>query len=176
MKKEIVIPGITFKQKYEIDDEGNVWTPYRGPRKMKPPLTHKGYRRVYLQTTEGGKSFQVHRLVLMMFSPVEGMDKLEVNHKDGNKENNNLSNLEWCTGSMNVRHSLSTGLKTPAKGESVGGSKLKEENVLQICEMLQSHNYSLSEIGDKFGVSKHCIFDIKRKRSWSWLTKGYNFD
>lgn len=93
------------------------------------------------------------------------MDKLEVNHIDGDKSNNMLSNLEWCSGSFNVRHSLETGLKTPARGENVGGSKLTEEDVLQICELLKNSSLSLQEIGNQFNVSKHAIFDIKRKKS-----------
>jgi predicted DNA-binding protein YlxM (UPF0122 family) len=101
---------------------------------------------------------------------------MEVNHKDGDKSNNKLENLEWCTGSFNVRHSLDTGLKAPAKGEQITGHKLTESEVLEICELLINSNLSLSTIGDKYGVSKYCIFDIKRKKSWKWLTTDYNFN
>ena len=118
----------------------------------------------------------IHRLVLSTFKPVDNLEQLEVNHKDGNKENNELSNLEWCDGSANVRHSLQTGLKIPARGEKVGGNKLSQEDVLEICEKIKSGKYSLQEIGDQYGVSKHAIFDIKRKKSWSWLTENYDFN
>jgi hypothetical protein len=40
---------------------------------------------------------------------------------------------------------------------------------------LKSGTDSLAQIGNKYGVSKHCIFDIKRKKSWAWLTKDYDF-
>lgn len=53
----------------------------------------------------------------MTFNPVENMENLEVNHINGNKSDNSLKNLEWCFGSFNVRHSLQTGLKIPARGE-----------------------------------------------------------
>ena len=62
----------------------------------------------------------------MTFNPVENMENLEVNHIDGDKSNNKLENLEWCSGSLNVRHSLDTGLKMPARGENVGGNVLTE--------------------------------------------------
>lgn len=176
MKKLITIPNIVFNQKYEIDDQGNIWSPYRGGRQLSPAPTKKGYYRIVLQTSEGRKTFQLHRLVLMTFNPVENMENLEVNHIDGDKSNNKLENLEWCSGSLNVRHSLDTGLKTPARGENVGGNVLTEAQVIEICERLKEGKESLSTIGKDYGVTKHCIFDIKRKRSWSWLTENYNFE
>ena len=174
--KEIKIPNITFNQKYMINELGEIWSPYAGGRFLSPSPTEKGYLRIVLQTSNGRKTFQVHRLVMATFKPIDNMENYEINHIDGNKNNNSLNNLEWCTGSFNVRHSLDTGLKIPARGEAVAGNKLTECQVLEICELLLSNQYSLAEIGKKYGVSKHCIFDIKRKKSWEWLTKNYDFN
>ena len=116
-----------------------------------------------------------HRLVLFTYNPTENMEKLEVNHKDGNKENNCLNNLEWCSGSENVKHSIDTGLKIPIKGEQIGNSVLNEDKVLEIIDLLLNSNLSLQKIGEKFGVSRHTIFDIKRKKSWKHLTENINF-
>ena len=125
--KEIKIKDVIFNQKYMVDEKGNIWSPYRGGRFLTPSPTEKGYYRIVLQTSKGRKTFQVHRLVLETFNPIEDCDKLEVNHIDGDKSNNSLENLEWCSGSFNIRHSLETGLKKPARGELVGGNKLTEE-------------------------------------------------
>lgn len=173
--KKITIPNVKFNQEYLVDRDGNIWSPYHGLHKLNPSPTKKGYYRIVLQTSEGRKTFQVHRLVLMTFNPIDNMENLEVNHIDGDKSNNKLNNLEWCSGSFNVRHSLETGLKTPARGEKVGGNKLTELQVLEICERLKNGCESLSQIAQDYGVSKHCIFDIKKKRSWEWLTKDYSF-
>lgn len=173
--KEIKIKNVNFNQKYMIDENGNIWSPYGGGKFLSPSKTQKGYMRIVLQTSEGRKTFQVHRLVLETFNPIENCENLEVNHIDGDKSNNSLNNLEWCSGSFNVRHSLDTGLKVPAKGTQVASNKLSEKDVLEICELLLNSNLSLSEIGFKYGVSKHCIFDIKRKKSWNWLTIDYTF-
>lgn len=173
--KTVVYPGIIFKYEYKIDDKGNVWSPYRGGQLMSQQEIAKGYLRVPLTTTEGRKFFMVHRLVLEAFAPKEGSLQFQVNHIDGDKHNNQLSNLEWCTGLENIAHAYRNNLARKAHGEDVGGVKLTEEKVLEICELLKSKKYSLSEIGMQYGVSKHCIFDIKRKRSWSWLTKDYKF-
>lgn len=174
--KIVTYPNYTFSLEYRIDKNGNIWTPYNGWHLISQQKIQKGYLRVGLTTKEKGrKFFMVHRLVMENFAPIQNSLNFEVNHKDGNKENNSITNLEWCTGSFNVRHSLDTGLKTPARGEAVGGNKLSENQVLQICKLLQENKLSLNEIGEIYGVSKHCIFDIKRKRSWSWLTKQFNF-
>lgn len=174
--KEIKIKSIQFNQKYMINEQGQIWSPYRGGRFLTPSLTEKGYYRIVLQTSLGRKTFQVHRLVLETFSPIENCENLEVNHIDGDKSNNHLSNLEWCTGSFNVRHSLENNLKVPAKGTQIASHKLTEDEVLAICDLIQNSNLSLQEIGKQFNVSKHCIFDIKRKKSWAWLTKDYTFN
>lgn len=94
----------------------------------------------------------------------------------GDKSDNSLKNLEWCSGSYNIRYSLQTDLKVPAKGEQINGSILTESQVLEICRRLQTGVESLAQIGKDYGVSKHCIFDIKRKRSWAWLTKSFDFN
>lgn len=175
MQKEIKVPGVVFNQKYLIDENGVIWSPYRGGKILSPSPTKKGYYRIVLQTNIGKKTFQVHRLVLMTFKPCDNMDTLEVNHIDGDKSNNHLDNLEWCSGSMNVRHSLETGLKIPARGEQISCHKLTEEEVIEICERLKRGRESLQEIANSYGVSKHTVFDIKRKRSWRWLTEDYKF-
>ena len=172
--KKIVIPNVKLKYEYLINESGEVYSKATNTF-LKPNKTAKGYLRYSLTTETGRKYFMVHRLVLFTYNPTENMESLEVNHKDGNKENNHLSNLEWCSGSENVRHSLSTGLKIPAKGEQVGNSVLNEKKVLEIIELLLNTNLSLQKIGDKFGVSRHTIFDIKRKKSWKYLTENIIF-
>lgn len=69
----------------------------------------KKYLSVNLSLNEIKKTHLVHRLVAQSFIHREDNMK-EVNHKDGNKLNNNVENLEWCTASYNMKHSLDTGL------------------------------------------------------------------
>lgn len=74
-----------------------------------------GYKMVII----ANKFNLVHRVILKTLCPIEDMGNLDVNHKDGNKTNNNISNLEWCTRSENVIHSYKNGLQ-----DNVGGHRL----------------------------------------------------
>ena len=177
MLKKVVYPGIVFNQDYKINERGDVFSPYRGWHTLKPYKIKKGYYRVHLMTSNGGKFFMIHRLVLEAFAPIENSLDKQVNHKDGDKSNNFLTNLEWCTQTENMEHSVRIGLRdNMPKGENASCNILTEDQVLQICEELQDPNReSYFKIGNRYGVSKHAIYDIKRKKSWSWLTKEYNF-
>ena len=73
----------------------------------------RGYCRVKLYKNAQPKVFSVHRLVADAFLP-NAQNKSQVNHKDGNKGNNTVSNLEWVTQSENQIHAYRTGLNTTA--------------------------------------------------------------
>lgn len=82
-------------------------------RMMKSQVTPKGYLRIRLQRDGWGGNYMVHRLVAEAF--IENPEaKPEVNHKDGNKQNNHVGNLEWSTSSENQIHAYDTGLREPA--------------------------------------------------------------
>ena len=94
----MIQPVFNFPQ-YKIDIEtGEVFSPLGN--KLHPSKVHNGY----LTVTVCKKRMKVHRLVLMTATQQSGIG-LQVNHKDGNKENNSASNLEWCTPQENIRHS-----------------------------------------------------------------------
>ena len=78
-----------------------------------------GYMKVRVQSIDGGRHrYSVHRLVLENFLPVENMDFLQVNHKDGNKENNHLDNLEWTTCKENIQHAIANNLRAKTNGSA----------------------------------------------------------
>lgn len=92
------IPG--YEGLYEVSDSGRVRSLFSG-RQLAVPLDRKGYPRLVLK----GKSWAVHRAVMAAFSPRDDWQQLQVNHKDGNRANNCIGNLEWCTASQNILHS-----------------------------------------------------------------------
>lgn len=100
---------VTFPM-YLIDENGNIFSEYT-KKYLKTHLNNKGYVVCQLRDTNGKNHIVlVHRLVAKTFIPNENADKLEVNHKDGNKLNNNITNLEWCTRKENIRHGIKNGL------------------------------------------------------------------
>lgn len=100
--KTINIKGF---ENYQISNCGQIQNKKTG-HILKPQKNLYGYMNVLLYKREKFSnvkafSFRVHRLVLQTFKPVENMDKMEVNHIDCDRSNNNLSNLEWVTKSEN---------------------------------------------------------------------------
>lgn len=94
-----------YNRSYRIYTDGEVWSVRSG--KFLKQEHSKGYKRVTLSINGKTKRFQVHRLVAMYF--IENrLNKPCVNHIDGDKENNELNNLEWCTYSENENHSYNS--------------------------------------------------------------------
>ena len=87
---------------YEVSTWGRVFNKRTG-NFLTPYHHNKGYMRVDLINGSGRKHFKVHRLVAAAFIPNPG-NKPHINHKDGNKENNSISNLEWVTNRENYDH------------------------------------------------------------------------
>ena len=81
--------------------------------KLKGSIDKYGYITYRILTEKGKKHLKAHREMLLAW---EGKSTLpQVNHKDGNKQNNSLSNLEWCSAKDNVIHAVKTGLLDPRK-------------------------------------------------------------
>lgn len=142
-----------------------------------PKKTRKGIRKLLLNKNKFGyllidlckdgevKKYLVHRLIAVAFlDNVE--NKEQVNHINGNKEDNRLENLEWTTNSENQKHAIRTGLRS-AKGEKNSQSKLNETQVLKILNDKNPY----SKISEVFNISIGTISDIKRGHSWNHITK-----
>ena len=140
---------------YEITREGKVINKKWG-RDVKPQPNGKGYLRVSI----GGKLMFVHRLVAEKYVPNPD-NKPQVNHKDGNKLNNNADNLEWVTNQENRNHAIKTGLQI--SGENCSWAKLTKEQV----NFIRNHpEISSKEISNIFDVTQITVRDIRNYRSW----------
>ena len=115
----------------------------------------------------GGKSKpqRVHRLLASTY--IVGSDEKScINHKDGNKLNNDLDNLEWCTHAENMKHAFNTGLANNT-GENNGQAKLNAVKVREIKILLKRGDLSQYKIAKLFNVSRSCILGIKLGRLWA---------
>ena len=100
-----------YEGKYVVSNNGSVYSLLSNNGKA-VEISNSGYGRVSLWDHGKGKHYSIHRLVAEAFIP--NPDSLpQVNHKDGNKLNNNVDNLEWCSFSENMKHAYKNGLVNP---------------------------------------------------------------
>lgn len=165
---DFAVPGVY--DYYMISTYGRVYHKYLGIF-LKQAVSGSGYIFVVLSTAYGPKPVQIHRLILLTFNPIENCKNLQVNHINGNKQYNFPNNLEWCTRSENMRHAYANGLHKR-------DTNLSEDIVITICELLKEEKYTNKEIANIVGnnVTDHIVSDIKKKSSWSYLTKNYEFN
>lgn len=136
-----------FETRYLIGDNGTVISlPKEHPsgfngrgitRREKRVLTStpdkNGYSTVCISKDKKVYSKKIHRLIAEMFIP-NPENKPEVNHIDGNKANNNISNLEWCTKSENTKHAYAAGLRvSKIQSQSYAAGMLTAKPIIAYC-------------------------------------------
>ena len=114
-----------------------------------------------------GVRIRVHRLVAKAFIP-NPKNKSEVNHIDGNKENNKSSNLEWATASENRTHAFRIGLQNSAVGEKVGSSTHTDDDVRTVLLEFKK-GLSLTEISHKYGWNFGFPYRVVTGRAWNHI-------
>lgn len=167
---------------YEVSDLGRVrskdryiWQNFAHGYKQRfckssiiKPLNAKGYRRVGLYHGNGKELFSVHRLVAEAFIN-NPQNKRVVNHKNGIKDDNRLSNLEWCTDSENCIHALKTGLRKAQKGSKSSRAKLTESDVILIRKLYNEYKIKQEIIGVIFGLKRGTVSSITTRKNWSHI-------
>jgi len=140
---------------YIITKDGEVINK-RWNRKKKQTINEKGYLIVNI----AGKTMRVHRLVAKLYVP-NPYNKPQVNHKDGNKLNNNADNLEWVTNQENRDHAVKNGLHI--SGERCPWAKLKKSDV----EYIRSHpELTCKKLAKMFPVNADHISAIRHNAVW----------
>lgn len=159
---------------YEVSDDGRVrfvggWRSFGSQRRYIPPGERKlavkanGYMQVTIYNERRPANKYVHRLVAEAFVP--NPDKLpEINHKDGNKQRNRHSNLEWVSSIQNKEHARAV-LGIDFSGERHGMAKITEIEALEIIRAPGTHQ----DIADRYGVSRQQVGNIKNGLSWAYL-------
>lgn len=140
----------------------------RRGKKLSLSKTVKGYPQIMLKTKQIKKGFRIHRLVAEYFVYNDNPEvKNQVNHIDGNKENNSVENLEWCSNKENHEHKMKNNLNVALKGSKHHNSVLTEDDVIDIFKSKEPY----SKLMKKYNISKPTISSIKCGRNWNHITK-----
>jgi len=150
-------------------------------------IDNLGYPTVCLCKNNHTKYKRVHRIVAETFI-LNPLNLPCVNHKDGNKTNNNVDNLEWCTHSYNTKHALKNGLINAEKrhkasqknikkaqkksrvlniGETNPSAVLKENDILEIRNIYSNKKMSSKQLAKKYNVHITTIQRIISKKTWA---------
>ena len=128
------------------------------PREMRYQVVC-GYKQVGPKYNKKVRYLKIHRVVAEMF--IDNHDGLpQVNHIDGDKANNNVSNLEWVTAKQNTRHAINTGLRR---------SKSNELQMLAVKTFMET-GFSDLEISKMFGFSRHYCNSLRNGHYWKEIT------
>lgn len=157
-----------YEGRYEVSTWGQVRSLDRTVRNTKGVLAHlrgkllnpavgkAGYKVAFLRDGKESKAFSVHRLVALAFLP-NAENKSEVNHKNGIRTDNRVSNLEWVTPSENKCHAYNNGLNSQKHRRKLTPSQVRE---------LRNTDISLSQASKKFGVSMGCAQRARSKETY----------
>lgn len=172
------VPG--YEGSYEVSDRGRVrgcdrLVPYNDTGRykrwrgkiLKPGVEKWGYQHVTLFSDGKRRLCKVHRLVAEAFlGPCP--PGLQVNHKNRNKSDNRVENLEYVTSLENIRHAHSVGPPTKARGETHALAKLTPEIVKAIRDAPEGR-HAASELARRYGVHVSTIYRVRKRKRWKHL-------
>lgn len=160
-----------FDGRYTILPDGRVFRNRLKSSKLLRTKQHrKGYIEIELYPVENGgkKPFKLHRLLAQTFIP-NPENKLQVNHKDGNKANNSLANLEWSTNSENQLHAWATGLQPKVKeGKSVVQRSLDGSEIITWNKQSYAAIMNYGSLERKKNISAACRRGGGKSHGFFW--------
>lgn len=159
----------------EVSNEGRVRSLLKGtPRILKTQADKKGYHRIRVTIEREKLTYKVHREIAKAFLP--NPKKLpQVNHKDGNKDNNSVENLEWVTNAENAHHAIEHGLWDAVfEGSRKENEKRKRPVIGYFSSPTSSTSKRFESVAEaeRFVGSRHVTDVLKGKRS---MVKGWTF-
>lgn len=161
--KWVDIPG--YEKFYAASKSGKIFSKRYG-KIMKPGLDSGGYLRVFLHNEkQQRKCWAVHRLICLTFFG-EDEKRSIVNHKNGIKKDNRLSNLEWTTYTGNAYHAIRKGLRVSLKKSEHPNAKLSVQEVIRIRKIRNDEKLTYQQISEMFNVSVGHVHRLIKGLQW----------
>ena len=165
-----------FKPYYQVSNTGRVRNKITN-KYLKLRHDNRGYVKVALSLNlpyKKNTQIGVHRLVALTYIPNDDPEnKTTVNHKDYDKDNNCVENLEWMSNSNNVKDSYTTKHHVMGRGVNANSSKYTEDQIVLVCELLQQKK-TPKQISVLTDVPENIIGHIKAGKIWSDISNNYN--
>ena len=163
---EIYKNGRIFSRPYEYIDTWGTGRHRKFERKeCKPSKTSDGYFEINIGGRTGEK-WQLHRLISTVWNPIENMNEMTVDHKNGDKGNNSIENLQWCTLAENISNGFKNGLYN--RCNSLHSNYIKWRNSHTIVSPLEKENIlkeyagaNLTELANKYNITKKQLYQLK---------------
>jgi hypothetical protein len=108
---------------------------------------------------------KVHQLVAENFIP-NPLNKPQINHINGNKDDNSVNNLEWCTCIDNIRHAWDNNLNYALRGSTNGMAKITEDDVITIITEHKKGHITMTSLAKKYGLTLTNVSYIIKRKTW----------
>lgn len=163
-------PIANFEDKYDIFPDGRIFN--KGNYEWcNPSQNSNGYLKLTLSRNGKSKQVSVHRLVALHYLP-NPYQRDQVNHIDGNKLNNHVSNLEWVTPEKNINHALEVGLRSGYMSmdeknlllERVLNGELIRDLAIEVGRREETLSGMLRRAADKLNLREQWNDEMKRRR------------
>lgn len=164
LPREVWRPVPGYEGRYKVSNQGRVYTAGVRPGMRRPERCRGRERRVDLWDAQGrSRHWFVHQLVAHAFLGPPPTPRHQINHRDGNRDNNAVTNVEWVTPSENRLHACRVLGK--GRGSRNGRAKLTEAQARRIKQRL-ARGDSLGELARAFGVSHAAVWLIRTGKNW----------
>jgi hypothetical protein len=175
------IPG--FEGLYAITQDGQIWSypkEWRSAKGLSAYQVHTGrwlkpsfngrYLKASLRRKNQTQQIYIHRLVAITYLP-NPFNLPEINHRDGDKFNNHVDNLEWVTRLQNAKHARRLNLyhHVPARGSNHPEAKLTENDILIIRKRWDADEVSLDTLATEYRISKSTMHSICSRKTWTHI-------
>lgn len=161
---------VGYENYFQVNENGEVYSKRTG-KILVQGTSKTGYK--VISSKIGGRNgkhicLRIHRLVAEVFIP-NLENKPFVNHIDGNKTNNSVLNLEWCTGSENVQHAYDTNLLISIKGKDRYNSVLTEDDVRKIRELYVPKKFGKRKIAALLNLPVNAVQGVCSGKTWTHI-------